>query len=152
MTKGSFFERLTGSVKVDQSGSPVGGDLFSKSVRHELPQPNDEEAQLTVDVSQTPNEIIVQSVVGGVRPDDLEVEVTHDMVTIRGKREKGKEIAGNDYFYQELYWGVFARSILLPQEIDADEAEATLKNGLLTLRLPKLDKSRSQKVKIKSSD
>ena len=145
MEKRSFFERLTGSVKVEpveESGTP------HKIQKHDLPQ--DEEGQLTIDVWQTPDEIVVQSIVGGVKLEDLDVEVTHDMVTLRGKRERQKEISGNDYFYQELYWGAFSRSILLPQEVDADEAEATMKNGLLTIRLPKLDKARISKLKVKN--
>ena len=119
-----------------------------KTQKHELPQ--DEEGQLTIDVWQTPDEIVVQAIVGGVKLEDLDVEVTHDMVTLRGKRERQKEVSGSDYFYQELYWGAFSRSILLPQEVDADEAEATMKNGLLTIKLPKLDKARISKLKVKN--
>ncbi|OGF58157.1 hypothetical protein A3B05_00120 [Candidatus Giovannonibacteria bacterium RIFCSPLOWO2_01_FULL_43_160] len=145
MEKRSFFERLTGSVKVE----PVEeSGMLHKTQKHDLPQ--DEEGQLTIDVWQTPEEIMVQAIVGGVRLDDLDVEVTHDMVTLRGKRERQKEISGNDYFYQELYWGAFSRSILLPQEVDSDEAEATMKNGLLTIKLPKLDKARISKLKVKN--
>src|SRR3989344_6878683 len=149
MEKRSFFERLTGGVRVDRAPAvhvPIEGD--KKAVKHELPQ--DEEAQLTIDVWQTSEEIVLQAIVGGVKPEDLDVEVTHEMVTLRGKREKAKEVAGNDYFYQELYWGAFSRSILLPQEVDTDEAEATIKNGLLTIRLPKLDKARVSKLKAKT--
>jgi len=127
---------------VEESG------MLHKTQKHDLPQ--DEEGQLTIDVWQTPEEIMVQAIVGGVRLDDLDVEVTHDMVTLRGKRERQKEISGNDYFYQELYWGAFSRSILLPQEVDSDEAEATMKNGLLTIKLPKLDKARISKLKVKN--
>jgi len=151
--KRSFFERLTGSVKV---GGPAGTHIpvqedykTPKTKEHALPQP-DEDAQLTVDVSQTPDEIIVQAIVGGVKPDDLDVQVTHDSITVRGKREQSKEISGADYFYQELYWGAFSRSILLPQEVDADEAQATIKNGLLTVRLPKLDKGKVSKLRVKN--
>src|SRR3989338_1788440 len=145
MEKRSFFERLTGSVKVE----PVEeSGMLHKTQKHDLPQ--DEEGQLTIDVWQTPEEIMVQAIVGGVRLDDLDVEVTHDMVTLRGKREKQREVSGNDYFYQELYWGAFSRSILLPQEVDADEAQATIKNGLLTIHLPKLDKARVAKLKVKN--
>ena len=145
MEKRSFFERLTGSVKVE----PVEeSGMLHKTQKHDLPQ--DEEGQLAIDVWQTPEEIMVQAIVGGVRLDDLDVEVTHDMVTLRGKRERQKEISGNDYFYQELYWGAFSRSILLPQEVDSDEAEATMKNGLLTIKLPKLDKARISKLKVKN--
>lgn len=118
-------------------------------VERVLPQP-DEDAQLTIDVWQAPDEIIVQTMVGGVRPDELDVQVTHDTITIRGKREKNKEISTSDYFYQELYWGSFSRSVLLPQEVDADEAEATIKNGLLTVRLPKLDKNKTSKLRVKN--
>ena len=145
MEKRSFFERLTGSVKVEpveESRTPY------KNQKHDLPQ--DEEGQLTIDVWQTPDEIVVQAIVGGVKLEDLDVEVTHDMVTLRGKRERQKEVSGSDYFYQELYWGAFSRSILLPQEVDADEAEATMKNGLLTIKLPKLDKARISKLKVKN--
>ena len=145
MEKRSFFERLTGSVKVEPVEEPR---TPHKNQKHDLPQ--DEEGQLTIDVWQTPDEIVVQAIVGGVKLEDLDVEVTHDMATLRGKRERQKEVSGSDYFYQELYWGAFSRSILLPQEVDADEAEATMKNGLLTIRLPKLDKARISKLKVKN--
>lgn len=146
MEKRSFFERLTGSVRVE--GADVPKRASSAPKEHVLPQ--DEEGQLTIDVWQTPEEIILQAIVGGVKLDDLDVQVTHDMVTLRGKRERQHEASANDYFYQELYWGAFSRSILLPQEVDADEAEATMKNGLLTIRLPKLDKARVAKLKVKN--
>ncbi|QQG42750.1 MAG: Hsp20/alpha crystallin family protein [Candidatus Giovannonibacteria bacterium] len=146
MEKRSFFERLTGSVKVEGADGPKRASPALKE--HVLPQ--DEEGQLTIDVWQTPEEIILQAIVGGVKLDDLDVQVTHDMVTLRGKRERQHEASANDYFYQELYWGAFSRSILLPQEVDADEAEATMKNGLLTIRLPKLDKARVAKLKVKN--
>jgi len=132
---------------VDNLDEPSGQDA-KKPTKHDLPQ--DEEGQLTIDVWQTPDEIVVQAIVGGVKPEDLDVSVTHDMVTLRGKREKQREVSGNDYFYQELYWGAFSRSILLPQEVDADEAQATIKNGLLTIHLPKLDKARVAKLKVKN--
>lgn len=147
--KRSFFERLTGSVKVEPREEGASVLPSAKASKHELPQP-DEDAQLTIDVWQTADEIVVQAIVGGVKPDDLDVQVTHDMVTIHGKREHNKEILNNDYFYQELYWGSFSRSILLPQEVDADEAEATIKNGLVTVHLPKLDKGKVSKLKVKN--
>src|SRR3989344_1765424 len=145
MEKRSFFERLTGSVKVEPVEEPR---TPHKNQKHDLPQ--DEEGQLTIDVWQTPDEIHAQAVVGGVKLEDLDVEVTHDMVTLRGKRERQKEVSGSDYFYQELYWGAFSRSILLPQEIDADETEGTMKKRLLTIKLPKLDKARISKLKVKN--
>ena len=72
------------------------------------------------------------------------------MVTIKGRREGPKEISAENYFYQELYWGAFSRTILLPAEVETEEVEATEKHGLLTIRLPKIDKERRQTIKIKS--
>jgi len=74
------------------------------------------------------------------------------MVTIKGIREKEEEISQKDYYYQELYWGPFSRSVILPVEVDADEAQASLKNGILTIRLPKVDKEKKHKIKVKSQD
>lgn len=110
----------------------------------------EEEGQLAVDVFHSPTDIVIQAVVAGVKPEDIDVSITQDMVTIRGRRQKHQEFSGEDYYYQELYWGAFSRSIMLPQEVDAEEAEATMKNGFLTIKLPKLDKNRVQKLKVKN--
>lgn len=147
----SFFERLTGSLPaVGRDDEEKESDVRREETERKssLPEANDE-GQLLIDVHQTPDEIIIQSVVAGVKPDDLDVAITQDMVTIRGRREKSKEVSKDDYFYQELYWGSFSRSILLPQEIDVESSEATLKNGLLIVKLPKIDKTRVQKLKIR---
>ncbi|MBI2064050.1 MAG: Hsp20/alpha crystallin family protein, partial [Candidatus Yanofskybacteria bacterium] len=88
--------------------------------------------------------------IAGVTADDLDISITNDMVTVKGNRKSDEKVKTSDYYYQELYWGSFSRSIILPEEIDADSAKATMKNGVLTLRLPKLSKSRSKKVKIAS--
>lgn len=168
MAKRSFFERLTGSVSpddydeeieeespenertIDDEGGdePEAGTIATKPKRKEWLQSNDE-GQLTVDMYQTGNDIIVQSTVAGLKPEELDISISQDMVTIRGKRQRMHEVSKDNYYYQELYWGSFSRSILLPQEIDADSAEATIKEGLLTIRLPKLDKNRVQKLKVK---
>lgn len=108
------------------------------------------EGQLTVDVYQTPNEIVVQSTVAGISPDDLDISITNESVTIRGKREKSEKVKDEDYFYQECYWGKFARTIILPQEVDAEKSTAGMKNGVLTIRLPKLDREKTKKLKVKT--
>ncbi len=127
-------------------------DLMKKEegVKGGWMEENNEEGQLTVDVFQNPNEIIIKAMVAGVKPDDLDVSITQDMITIRGKREESHRVEKENYFYQELYWGAFSRSILLPQEVDPDESEATIKNGILIIKLPKLDKERIQKLKVKN--
>ena len=98
------------------------------------------EGQLTVDVYQTPSDIVVESAIAGVRPEDIDIQVTADSISIRGSRHREKEVGDEDYLYQECYWGRFARSIILPQEVDPDGADVTFKNGILTIRLPKVKK------------
>lgn len=145
----SFFEKLTGSVRLEGAGPEETAAELAKASKPNWLEP-DEEGELTIDMLQTPEEIIIQSMVAGVKPDDLDVTITRDMVTLKGKRQSHHEVSEKDYFYRELYWGTFSRSILLPQEVDADRAQATIKNGLLSIKLPKLDKSRTQKLKVKS--
>ncbi|MEW5907988.1 MAG: Hsp20/alpha crystallin family protein [Patescibacteria group bacterium] len=142
--KKSFFERLTGSSHIDESEEKNVEKLESS-----WSEEASEEAQLTIDVFETPDNIIIRSMVAGVKPDDLDVNITHDMVTIRGERRKDETIEKENYFYQELYWGKFSRSILLPKEVDPDKVEATIKDGILTVKIPKINKEKVQKIKVK---
>ena len=110
---------------------------------------SDVEGQLTIDVYQTEEEIIVESTIAGVDPDDIEIDATSDSVTIRGERQKSAEVMNADYFYQECFWGRFSRSVILPQEVDPDKAYSSLKNGVLTVHLPKINKDRARKISVK---
>ncbi len=120
-----------------------------KPAKENEPERNEPEGQLTIDVYQTPNDIVVESAIAGVRPEDLDVEVSTDSVSIRGSRHRESEIKDEDYFYQECYWGRFSRSVILPQEVDPENAAVNFKNGILTVRLPKLNRKKSRKVKVK---
>lgn len=111
----------------------------------------EQEGQLTVDVFQDDQNIIIQSTIAGVSPDDLDVSITNDMVTIRGERRQMFQADPEDYFYQECYWGTFSRSIILPVEIDADRAEAKIKNGVLSIRIPKANAAVTRKLKVKAA-
>jgi len=111
---------------------------------------NDDEAELSIDIYQTPREIVLQTMVAGVKPEDLELVIGRDTVTIRGKREENRTIDEDNYFVKELYWGRFARTITLPAEIEPDDVEATERHGLLTIKLQKIDKDRRSNVKIRS--
>lgn len=110
---------------------------------------NEPEGQLTVDVYQTPSDIVVESAIAGVKPEDIDVNVTNDSITIKGERRREKSVKDDDYFYQECYWGRFSRSIILPQEVDPEAADVTFKNGILTARLPKLNRKKSKKLRVK---
>ena len=113
-------------------------------------QPSGEEGQLTVDVYRTDDDVVIKSTIAGVTPDDIDVSITNDMVTIRGKRMPDEKVNPSSYDYQELYWGPFSRTIILPEEIDAEKASASMKNGILTLRLPKMAKSRVKRIRVSS--
>ena len=155
--KRSFFERLTGSIGIEEENEEpkkksigmTNGDKKDKKNNNWIEEENDE-AELAVDVYQTPTDIIVQTMVAGVKPEDLELSIARDMITIRGKREESRTIDEDNYFSKELYWGAFSRTILLPQEIEPEEVEATEKHGLLTIKLQKVDKEKTNDVKVRS--
>ena len=166
--KPSFLERLTGALEeekdeeeeiVEESKEEIMEKLKNKKPKkiniadESSAKGNDDwlpeaEGQLTIDVYQTPMEIVIKSTIAGVNPDDLDVTITNDMVTIKGKRERDEEIQSDDYYYQECYWGAFARSVILPVDVEAEKAEASMKNGILTIRLPKIEKIKTKKIKV----
>lgn len=175
MKKKSFFERITGSIRFEDEDEKlpqtrnsmfsdyVGGKHLDTEARtiavkdggdndilKDEPLHEDEEGQLTVDIYQTPTDIVVQTMVAGVRPEDLNITITRDMITIKGRREENKTINSDDFFVRELYWGSFSRTILLPQEVEPESAEAIERHGLLVVKLPKIDKSKKTTLKIKS--
>jgi HSP20 family protein len=154
--KKSFFERLTGSVRVNDEDDIVveekdnrKSNTISNSSNNWVEE-DEKEGELTVDVYQTADMIVIKTMIAGVRPEDLDISITRDMVTIKGRREEEKVVRDEDYFARELYWGTFSRTVSLPAEIDVDEAEAVEKHGLLILKLPKLDKKRQSKLKVKT--
>jgi len=111
---------------------------------------DDFSGQLAVDVYQNKDEIIIKSTIAGVRTEDIDIAINNDMITIRGKREKEDSIEEDDYFYRECYWGGFSRSIILPCDVKSDKVKANMKNGVLTIVLPKADKvNKVTVVKIK---
>jgi len=168
MKKRTFFERLTGGIRMEEHDEdfmhneeeetttfpPKAKTITARSSRVQAEkdwmEQEEEEGQLTVDVYQTPGDIVVQTMVAGVRPEDLQINITRDMITIKGKREEARNINQENYFTKELYWGTFSRTVLLPQEVEPEEAEATERHGLLTIKMPKIDKDRKSVLKVKS--
>lgn len=151
--KKSFFERLTGAIKVSEDSFDDEATLDEESESEHSIANNTEpsEGQLSVDVYQTHNDIVIKTMVAGVRPEDLDITITRDMVTVRGKRETERSVSEGDYYHRELYWGTFSRTIVLPQEVEIEDAEAVEKHGLLIIKLPKLDKNRQSKLRVKNS-
>jgi HSP20 family protein len=161
--KRSFFDRIAGAGPIDTDD--FDDELVPTkehgrgAIHHSVPaSPRALEAaqdsgagELPVDVHQTPSEIVIRAFVAGVRPDELNISISRDMVVIEGSRSERESISSADSFTRELFWGSFARTILLPQEVDVDSSSAAAKDGLLTIILPKLDKARQTKLRVKSS-
>lgn len=121
---------------------------ISPEIHHSVSE-TDSEGQLTIDVYQTDDDIVIKSTIAGVKPEDLDININNDMVTVRGERKQEEEVDSENYYYQECYWGPFSRSVILPVEIITEKAEATMKNGILTLRLPKADVTRTRKIQVR---
>lgn len=148
--KRSFFERLTGSIRASDDYEEEKAVKEDKKNGGAWMAEEAEEAELAVDVYQTSSEIVIQTMVAGVKPDDLDLTIARNMITIKGKREDTRSIDEEDYFTKELYWGSFSRTIMLPQEVEPEEAEAIERHGLLTVKLQKIDKEKKTNIKVKS--
>ena len=138
---------------LSQRGSSQEGDKKTASGKwlggHESsPSESGGEGQLAIDVYQTAEEIIIKSIVGGVKSEELDISINNDMVVIKGVRRNPDKVASEDYYYQECFWGNFSRSVILPTEVDAENIKAMVKNGILTVKLPKLKKTVSKKIKV----
>ncbi len=167
MKKPSFLERLTGNQSDDMDrildddhefgaddDLAVEEDEYAEEDNWQDDRENTgtvQDGELPVDMYQTDDMIVIRALVAGVSPTELEISITRDMVTIRGVREEYQEAHDDGYFHRELFWGSFSRTLLLPEEVAIDEAEAQEKHGLLEIKLPKLDKHRSTQLKVRSN-
>jgi HSP20 family protein len=135
----------TSSVSAtDQSVSPA----TTVEVQDQTATETEEEGQLTIDVYQTPDDVIVLSTIAGVKSADLEITLNNDLLTVRGKRSNPAEAKPEDYFYQENYWGSFSRSVILPVDVDGDKVRAELKDGILKVMLPKATRAKTKRIKV----
>ncbi|HVY36246.1 MAG TPA: Hsp20/alpha crystallin family protein [Candidatus Paceibacterota bacterium] len=176
--KRSFFERLAGNLRFDDEDdfddvqeqapryesrrAPVVSERERREVPIHLEEKRKEEkeiplhiedeeiGELPVDVYETGSEIVIQTLIAGVLPEHLSINITRDTVTISGKREENRSIDEDGYHIRELYWGAFGRTVHLPVEVEIDAAEAIERHGMLMIKLPKLDKARKTTLKIKS--
>jgi len=152
--KRSFFEKLTGAVHVDDFDDEDVEEMVIPNSEEEdadTPEIPEDSGQLSIDVVNKEDKILIRAMIAGVKPQDLDVQISRDMVTIIGSREEEIEVEERDYYHRELYWGSFSRNILLPEEVDVEAAEAKEKHGLLEIRLPKIDKHRKTKLNVKSN-
>ena len=142
-------EAPTGTKDGEKKIKPPKIELKKAEPQKEEPQT---EGELAIDVFETDNDIVIQSTIGGIKPEDLDISVENDLVTIRGNREKSVEKEGKKYFYQECYWGSFMRQVILPEEVDGAKAKASMKNGVLTLTMPKLHRKKKRKIMVEPEE
>lgn len=175
--KRSFFEKLTGAREVEVPTEEYSENVSVYSPAEEptslrmttghesFTAPREEntwsapsypstpednaDGQLTIDVYQTENDIVIKSTIAGVKPEDLDVSINNDMVSIKGERKNEEVVEHGNYYYQECYWGSFSRSVLLPVDVIPEKADAALKNGILTIRLPKADTTKTKKIQVR---
>ncbi len=138
-------------------GFPFGGERREKgrracAVMGENPgfPPKDEQGQLAVDVYQTPTQIIIIAPIAGVKLNDIQVSITEDVLTIKGKRCLEFNIPDEDYLTQECFWGTFSRSIVLPASADSSSIAATLKDSVLKIILKRTEREKTRIVRIKT--
>ena len=140
----AFFEKLTGGDDEELDfETHLSDDTLETWVEP------DEDEELLVDVYQDQDNLFIRSFIPGVNPNTLDIDISRDMVTIRGDKMLPSSVDDEDYFQRELRFGAFARKILLPREVDIDVAEAHAKDGLLILKLPKVDKDRKSKLQVR---
>jgi HSP20 family protein len=159
----SFFNKLKGEADTEENSKktkPAATNKRGKAeIKKEVPQkaeiaeqkPGDE-AELAIDVFETDDNIVIQSTIGGIKAEDLDIDIENDMVTIRGSRQNQIEEKNKKYFYQECYWGAFMRKVILPEEVDANKAKAVIKDGVLTLSMPKVHRKLKKKISIEQEE
>jgi len=107
------------------------------------------EWQLPIDMYQTENEVVVKAAVPGFKPEEIDISITGDTLTIKGEHKEGNQVKEEDYFYRECRFGAFSRSLTIPVKVKTDKAEAVFENGMLTLTLPKAEEVKPKQIKVK---
>ncbi|MFH1668020.1 MAG: Hsp20/alpha crystallin family protein [Candidatus Komeilibacteria bacterium] len=143
-------------TKKKEANQQAADEFFGKSDKatddEQWINEDDFEGQLSVDVYDEKDNIVIKSTIAGVKPEDIDISINNEMVTIKGKREQCENITEENYYYQECYWGGFSRSIILPVEVQANKVDASLKNGVLKVILPKAKKEKQISIKVNSED
>lgn len=161
-----FFDKLKKNIEAEEKTPEEKEEKKpmekTKKAKAEKPEPKEKtgpqkeglktEGQLAIDVYETDGDFIIQSTIAGIKAEDLDITIENDMVTIQGSRQQETEIEEKKYFYQECYWGAFSRQIILPQEVDGSKAEATMKEGILILKIPKAKKIQKRKIAVRGKE
>lgn len=147
----NFFKKIIGldkkrEIKESQINYDKGGEPAENNAQW-LYEGYDE-GQLSIDIYETSNDLVIKSTIAGVKPEDIDISLHNDMLTIKGKREMEKEVSEENYLYKECFWGAFSRSIILPVEVNSKKIKAFLENGVLTIILPKVKTAKDISIKV----
>lgn len=106
---------------------------------------------VAMDVFETDSEVVIKAELPGVKPDEVDVSIAEDVVTVKGEHKEEKEEKEANYFRKELRYGSFSRSVRLPASVNSGKAEAVFENGVLTLTLPKAEEVKPRKINVKTT-
>lgn len=137
----SFFRKSKDKAKSEDPDKETSSPPSLKNLESD-------EGELVVDLYHDKNDLFVRAAVAGIRPENLEISIEDDIIAISGERKEPKE-ENIEYLSRECYFGPFSRRIISPFEIDGSRAKATMKDGILVIRIPKIEKSR---VKLEVKD
>lgn len=107
-------------------------------------------AQPSLDVYQTPKEVIVKASLPGIKPEDVEVTIAGDTLTIKGETKAEKKVDEEDYLCRECHYGSYFRSITLSHALKTDDAKADFEDGVLTLAIPRVKEAKPRMVEVKA--
>jgi len=138
--------KKTSSRAASSRTSVAARQTFTKKpLSEEIP-----EGQLALDVYQTKTHIVVVAPIAGVKLSDIKVSITEDVLSIKGKRQLDFDIPEEDYFTQECFWGDFSRTIVLPSAVDSTKINASFKDAILKITIPKTERTKTKVVRIKA--
>jgi len=141
-----FREPFRDVMRLRESMDRLFDDTFFRPVRFWR---GDGAWDLPLDMYQTDNDVVVKAAIPGVNPDEVDISIAGDNLTIRGEHKDEHEAKEQDYFYKESCYGSFSRSVLIPVAIDSEKAEATFENGVMTLTIPKAEPAKTKQIKVK---
>ncbi|MBI3984264.1 Hsp20/alpha crystallin family protein [Candidatus Microgenomates bacterium] len=139
---------LMGDDNPAATGQPAAPAAADDTPAEDFFEDTNVPGQLALDVYQTKESIVIMAPVPGVGKGDVDLSLVDNNLTIRGSRRPPENVAENDYFAQELHWGEFSRSVVLPTQVKEEGAEAVLKDGMLIVRIPKAEQDKVKKIQI----
>lgn len=143
MTKIMRFEPMREMITLREAMDRLFNDAFTRPMNSGWQAP-------AIDMYQTDGEIIVKASLPGIKPDDVQISVTGEVLTIKGDTKQDEETKEKAYHIREQRWGSFERIIMLPIDVVADKAKADFEDGILTISLPKKEEVRPKMITVKA--